>query len=73
MFVLKQLVRDQITYHKNRYHSEPEIIEIQEDEFADKVSLYFDCQLCCLDWIFLRKNILFYFLFFFFFFFFFFF
>ncbi|XP_047122833.1 DNA replication licensing factor mcm2 [Hydra vulgaris] len=36
MFVLKQLVRDQITYHKNRYRGEPEVIEIQEDEFADK-------------------------------------
>jgi DNA replication licensing factor MCM2 len=36
MFVLKQLVRDQITFFKNRYRSEPEAIEIQEDEFLDR-------------------------------------
>jgi len=36
LFILKQLVRDQIMFYKNRYRSEPEIIEIQEDEFADR-------------------------------------
>jgi DNA replication licensing factor MCM2 len=36
LFVLKQLVRDQITYHKNRYRSEPSVIEIQEDDFNDR-------------------------------------
>ncbi|XP_057296676.1 DNA replication licensing factor mcm2-like [Hydractinia symbiolongicarpus] len=36
LFVLKQLVRDQISYHKNRYRSEPEIIEILEDDFQDR-------------------------------------
>lgn len=36
MFVLKQLVRDQITFFKNRYRSEPDVIEIQEDEFIDR-------------------------------------
>jgi len=36
LFVLKQLVRDQITYHKNRYRSEPSLIEIQEDDFNDR-------------------------------------
>lgn len=36
MFVLKQLVRDQITFHNNRYGSAPEIVEILEDEFLDR-------------------------------------
>merc|ERR1712168_1417098 len=36
LFVLKQLVRDQITYHKNRYRTEPSIIEIGEDDFIDR-------------------------------------
>jgi len=36
MFVLKQLVRDQIMFYKNRFRSEPEIIEIQEDEFLER-------------------------------------
>jgi len=36
LFVLKQLVRDQITYHKNRYRTEPTIIEIGEDDFMDR-------------------------------------
>lgn len=36
LFVLKQLVRDQITYHKNRYRTEPSIIEIGEDDFMDR-------------------------------------
>jgi len=36
LFVLKQLVRDQITYHKNRYRTEPELIEICEDDFMDR-------------------------------------
>jgi len=36
VFILKQLVRDQISYYKNRYQSEPEIIEIQEDEFQER-------------------------------------
>ena len=36
LFVLKQLVRDQITYHKNRYRTEPSVIEIGEDDFMDR-------------------------------------
>ena len=38
MFVLKQLVRDQITFHNNRYGSAPEVVEILEDEFMERVS-----------------------------------
>jgi hypothetical protein len=38
MFILKQLVRDQITFHNNRYGSAPDVIEILEDEFVEKVS-----------------------------------
>ena len=37
LFILKQLVRDQINFYRNRYTTEPDIIDIQEDEFADRV------------------------------------
>ena len=40
MFVLKQLVKDQINYYKNRYRSEPEIIEVQEEDFMDRVCFF---------------------------------
>lgn len=36
MFVLKQLVRDQVSYYKNRYRSEPEVIEIEEEDFLER-------------------------------------
>merc|ERR1712203_1216469 len=36
LFVLKQLVRDQITYHKNRYRSEQEVIEVPEKDLMEK-------------------------------------
>jgi len=36
LFVLKQLVRDQILFYKNRFRSEPESIEIQEDELLER-------------------------------------
>ena len=37
LFVLKQLSKEQITFFRSRYRSEPEVIEIQEDEFTDRV------------------------------------
>lgn len=38
-FLLKQLVNDQISYNRNRYGGEEQdVIEIPEDEFAEKVS-----------------------------------
>ena len=38
-FLLKQLVNDQVSYNRNRYGGEEQdIIEIPEDEFAEKVS-----------------------------------
>ncbi|KAK2550621.1 DNA replication licensing factor mcm2 [Acropora cervicornis] len=36
LFVLKQLAKEQITYFRSRYRSEPDVIEIQEDEFIDR-------------------------------------
>ena len=37
-FLLKQLVNDQISYNRNRYGGEEQdVIEIPEDEFAEKV------------------------------------
>ena len=40
MFILKQLVRDQVTFHNNRYGSAPDVIEKLE-EFLDRVSVLF--------------------------------
>lgn len=39
LFVLKQLAKEQVTFSRSRYRSEPAVIEIQEDEFTDRVSL----------------------------------
>ncbi|EDO35060.1 predicted protein [Nematostella vectensis] len=36
LFVLKQLIKEQITFYRSRYHSEPDVIEIQEEEFTDR-------------------------------------
>lgn len=41
LFVLKQLAKEQITYFRSRYRSEPDVIEIQEDEFIDRVRLIY--------------------------------
>lgn len=39
-FLLKQLVNDQISYNRNRYGGEEQdVIEIPEDEFAEKVRM----------------------------------
>ena len=38
LFVLKQLVRDQVSYYKNRNRTDPEIIEIDEEDFTERVS-----------------------------------
>jgi len=38
LFVLKQLAKEQITFFRSRYRSEPDVIEIQEDELTDRVS-----------------------------------
>ena len=40
LFVLKQLVKEQITFFRSRYRGEPDVIEIQEDEFTDRVSYH---------------------------------
>ncbi len=40
MFILKQLVRDQITFYNNRYGNAPQVIEILEEEFLDRVSIF---------------------------------
>ena len=36
--MLKQLAKEQVTFYRSRYRSEPDVIEIQEDEFTDRVS-----------------------------------
>merc|ERR1712025_1154567 len=36
MFVLKQLVKDQLLFYKNRWRCEPSAIEIQEEEFLER-------------------------------------
>lgn len=47
LFLLRQLASDQLTYHRNRYGGEVELVEIPEEEFADKV---------CFDYILLSNN-----------------
>ncbi|RMX61533.1 hypothetical protein pdam_00013734 [Pocillopora damicornis] len=37
LFVLRQLAKEQYTFSRSRYRSEPDVIEIQEDEFTDRV------------------------------------
>lgn len=39
LFLLRQLASDQLTYNRNRYGGEVELIEIPEDEFVDKVGV----------------------------------
>ena len=46
MFILKQLVRDQITFHNNRYGSAPEVVEVLEEEFLDRVSVLNVSEFC---------------------------
>jgi hypothetical protein len=41
MFILKQLVEDQVTFPNNRYGSAPDIIKTLEEEFLDRVSVLF--------------------------------
>ena len=37
LFILKQLVQDQMTFQRNRYGAEVETVEISEKDLADKV------------------------------------
>ena len=37
LFVLRQLASDQLTYNRNRYGGDMEVIEIPEEEFVEKV------------------------------------
>ncbi|XP_031573704.1 DNA replication licensing factor mcm2-like [Actinia tenebrosa] len=36
LFVLKQLAKEQISFYRCRYRTEPDIIDIQEEEFVDR-------------------------------------
>ena len=40
LFITRQLASDQLTYNRNRYGGDFEIIEISEDELIDKVIDY---------------------------------
>lgn len=37
LFVLRQLASDQLTFNRNRYGGETDIIEVPEEEFVEKV------------------------------------
>ena len=37
LFILKQLASDQMTFNRNRYGGDQDIIEVPEEEFVDKV------------------------------------
>ena len=43
LFVLKQLAKEQVTFFRSRHRSGelPDVIEIQEDEFTDRVGSSF--------------------------------
>lgn len=45
LFVLKQLTHDQMTFQRNRYGAELDIVEVAEKDLADKVKT----AVCC--WI----------------------
>lgn len=38
LFLIKQMVRDQSAYYRNRFGGEQDYVEIEEEEFAEKVS-----------------------------------
>ena len=40
LFILKQLSNDQMSFQRNRYGQEQEIIEISCKDLADKVRIY---------------------------------
>lgn len=39
LFVLKQLVQEQMSFHRTRYGTEQDIVEISEKDLADKVRI----------------------------------
>ena len=39
LFVLKQLVQEQMSFHKTRYGTDQDIVEISEKDLADKVRI----------------------------------
>ena len=55
LFILKQLAQDQMSFQRNRYGSDMDLIEISEKDLADKVnkicrnnnliSFWYDCML----------------------------
>ena len=46
LFILKQLASDQMTFNRNRYGGDQDIIEVPEEEFVDKVRGAMDVLLC---------------------------
>ena len=43
LFILKQLAQDQMTFQRNRFGVEQDIIEVSEKDLADKVSEVLHC------------------------------
>ena len=37
LFVLNQLVKEQTTFYRSRHRTEPDVIELQEEDFVDRV------------------------------------
>ena len=46
LFILKQLASDQMTFNRNRYGGDQDIIEVPEEEFVDKVR---QSKMCCIE------------------------
>ena len=38
LFILKQLVQDQLLYQRSRFGGELDVVEVQESDFTDRVS-----------------------------------
>ena len=49
LFLLKQLTQDQLTYQRNRFQTDADIVELSDKDLADKVTmiLYDCCTITC--------------------------
>lgn len=47
MFILKQLVSEQVMYQRNRYGAQQDSVEVSEKDLVDKVGVFFFLPLLC--------------------------
>lgn len=46
LFILRQLANDHLTFNRNRYGGDFELVEVPEEEFIEKVRAYMYIHLC---------------------------